>query len=72
MHMDSQDIYPRKAPRSIARDDRGAAAIEYAFLVALIAIAILGALGTLGQKSADQMNRVDEAVGGAAGTSYST
>ena len=35
------------------RDERGATAIEYGLIVALIAVAILGALGLMGATSGD-------------------
>ena len=35
------------------RDERGATAIEYGLIVALIAVAILGALGLMGTASGD-------------------
>ena len=38
----------RKNFRRLRRDERGATAIEYGLIVALIGVAIMGALGSLG------------------------
>ena len=54
----------------LAPDARGAAAIEYAFAAALIAVAIVAALTGLGQKVEGNWNNVDSAVG--SGVHYST
>jgi pilus assembly protein Flp/PilA len=39
-------------------DESGATAIEYALLAALIAVAIIGAAGTIGKNIANTMNNV--------------
>jgi pilus assembly protein Flp/PilA len=44
-------------------DERGAAAIEYALVASMIAVAIIGVLGTLGLNLRDKANEVAEAIG---------
>ena len=44
-------------------DDGGAAAIEYGLVVSLIAVAIIGVLGTLGLNLRDKANEIADAVG---------
>lgn len=41
----------KKNLRDFCRDESGAAAIEYGLLVALLALAIIGALTTLGEET---------------------
>lgn len=57
--------------RSIA-GDAGATAVEYALMIALISVVILGAVGTLGTNLDDKFGRVKNAVGGQGGNSGST
>lgn len=54
---------PRTSGRSLRSDKRGATAIEYGLIVALIVIAIVGALGTLGTGSNSMWGRLDGKVG---------
>ena len=56
--------------RDLARSQSGVAAIEYALLASLIAVAIVGALTATGGKVQQQWGNVDQAVG--AGTQYKT
>jgi pilus assembly protein Flp/PilA len=49
-----------------ATRDRGATAVEYGLMVALIAVAIIGAVTLLGGKISDMFNSVATSVGGAA------
>ena len=49
------------------RNDRGASAVEYGLLVALIAVVIMVALQTLGVNLLAKFTEVADAVGGAGG-----
>ncbi len=40
----------------LLRNDRGATAIEYALIAALISVVAVGAMGTLGNKVGDSFN----------------
>jgi pilus assembly protein Flp/PilA len=54
--------------RLVARylgDEQGAAAIEYGLVVALISVAIIGALGTLGINLRDKAMEIADAIGAA-------
>ncbi len=44
--------------RPASRGDEGATAVEYGILVALIAVAIIGAVGALGQNLAATLTKV--------------
>ena len=66
--MDSISSKIRSVGR-MARDDSGVAAIEYAFLIALIALSILLSLGSVGNGVASRYNQIDTAVGDA-GTTF--
>jgi len=46
-------------------DEHGAAAIEYGLVVALIAVAIIGTLSTLGINLRDKAMEIAEAIGDA-------
>jgi pilus assembly protein Flp/PilA len=46
-------------------DEQGAAAIEYGLVVALISVAIIGALGTLGINLRDKAMEIADAIGAA-------
>ena len=48
-----------------AADETGASAIEYGLVASLIAVAIIGVLGTLGINLRDKANEIAEAVGDA-------
>jgi pilus assembly protein Flp/PilA len=52
----------RKILRKLGVDQRGATAIEYGLIVALIAVAIVGALETLGGGSNGMWTRLSEIV----------
>jgi Flp pilus assembly pilin Flp len=56
--------------RSLAHSQSGVALIEYALLASLIAIAIVAALTSTGNKVQQNWNNVDQAVG--TGTQYQT
>jgi pilus assembly protein Flp/PilA len=47
------------------RDEHAAAAIEYGLVVALISVAIIAALGTLGINLRDKAMEIADAIGGA-------
>ena len=53
-----------KAKRPLAADASGVAAIEYALLAALIALAIVGALTRTGAEVSSEWNQVDTALPG--------
>jgi pilus assembly protein Flp/PilA len=46
-------------------EDRGATAVEYALMVALIAVVIILAVTFLGQSTSETFSEVGDAVGGA-------
>jgi pilus assembly protein Flp/PilA len=48
----------------IANGERGAAAVEYALLVSLIAVAIVVAVGLLGGSISDTFDSVRKSIGG--------
>lgn len=48
-----------------ADDERGASLVEYALLVALIAVVCIVAVRTIGSSARDQFSTVGSAVGGA-------
>jgi pilus assembly protein Flp/PilA len=50
-----------------AREEKGATAVEYALMVALIAAVIIVAVTTIGTNAEDKFNEVGDAVGGAGG-----
>lgn len=45
-------------------DESGATAVEYALMVALIAVVIIGAVTLLGQSAATKFNEAEAAVSG--------
>ena len=45
------------------REEDGASAVEYGLLVALIAVVIITAVGTLGQKISTTFNSAADAIG---------
>lgn len=44
--------------RKFLKNNKGATAIEYGLIAALIAVAAIGAMGTLGSKLGSQFNNV--------------
>ncbi|MEO8477671.1 MAG: Flp family type IVb pilin [Actinomycetota bacterium] len=48
-----------------AADEGGATAVEYALMVALIAVVIIGAVTVLGNNASDKFTQVGDAVGNA-------
>ncbi|CAN5905808.1 hypothetical protein BH23ACT2_BH23ACT2_26630 [soil metagenome] len=48
-------------------DERGASLVEYALLVALIAVVCIGAITVLGGSANDQFDEVGTKLGGAGG-----
>jgi pilus assembly protein Flp/PilA len=48
-----------------AQEERGATAVEYALMVALIAVVIIAAVTFLGESASDKFNTVGSAVDGA-------
>ena len=57
-------------PTRVLADNRGVAAIEYAFLASLIAVSLVAAFNALGDKVAAQFASVSSAVEQSLGTSY--
>ena len=55
----------RTSLRRLAADCRGATAIEYGLIAALIALAMTGGLATLGGGTGGLWTQVDQAVGNA-------
>jgi pilus assembly protein Flp/PilA len=53
--------------RRFVKDDSGATAIEYGLIAALVSVAIIVALGTLGNNLRDTFNTVDENLSSASG-----
>ena len=51
--------------RRLGRDDRGATAVEYGLIVALIAVVIIPVVQTLGSDIANALTKVANAIGGA-------
>lgn len=47
------------------REERGATAVEYALMVALIAVVIIAAVTLLGENASEKFDSVADAVGGA-------
>jgi pilus assembly protein Flp/PilA len=52
--------------RRFVQDDSGATAIEYGLIAALVSVAIIVALGTLGNNLGDTFNSVADELEGAA------
>jgi pilus assembly protein Flp/PilA len=50
------------AAKQFVRDEEGATAVEYALMVALIAVVIIGAVQLLGQKAAETFDEVEKAM----------
>ena len=46
------------------KSDRGASLVEYALLVALIAVVCIAAVTTLGEEAADKFSEVGNSIGG--------
>ena len=61
-----------KRGQGLASNTAGVAAIEYAILLALIAIAIVVSLRGLGNGVANNWNNVDNAVTDASGSTYNS
>ncbi len=51
--------------RTRAAEEKGATAVEYALMVALIAAVIIAAVALIGTNAEEKFNTVGEAVGGA-------
>jgi pilus assembly protein Flp/PilA len=51
-----------KFVRSFLKDDSGATAIEYGLIAALIAVAVIAVLTTLGPKIAGEFTKVQDAL----------
>jgi pilus assembly protein Flp/PilA len=60
-----QDLVARARERR-GRDERGASLVEYALLVALIALVCIGAVTMLGENGSDKLDEAAVAVGGEA------
>jgi pilus assembly protein Flp/PilA len=57
-----------KTIRKMFADKKGATAIEYGLIAALIAVAAIGAMGSLGTTLKDTFNDVTTSMGGTAST----
>lgn len=57
----------KQAIRAFYQDEDGAAAIEYGLLVALLAIAIIGALTTLGEETNSSFRNFNDTLEAAKG-----
>jgi pilus assembly protein Flp/PilA len=53
---------------SLTKTERGASLVEYALLVALIAVVVIGAVTLLGNTAKDTFNDVSGSLGGTATT----
>jgi pilus assembly protein Flp/PilA len=54
--------------RRFVKDDSGATAIEYGLIAALVSVAIIVALGTLGTELGNTFNAVADQLAGASAT----
>jgi pilus assembly protein Flp/PilA len=52
----------RKTVRAMPRDTKGATAIEYGLIAALIAVAAIGAMGALGSKLSSTFKNVSSGM----------
>ena len=52
--------------RRFLRDEAGATAIEYGLIAALVSVAVIGILGTLGDNLVTTFTKVSDELGGAA------
>ena len=57
--------YIKTLVSSRTNDERGASLVEYALLVALIAVVCIVAIGFIGNSANDKFSEVGSAVGGA-------
>ncbi len=57
--------FKTKALNKFSRCDSGATAVEYALLMALMALALIGALGSTGSGTQDKWDGVSEDIGDA-------
>ncbi|MEL6724984.1 MAG: Flp family type IVb pilin [Pseudomonadota bacterium] len=55
----------RKAASRFHRDESGATAVEYGLIMALMTIALIGALSATGDSTSDNWKGVSDDVGGA-------
>jgi pilus assembly protein Flp/PilA len=53
--------------KKFIRDDEGATAIEYGLIAALVSVAIIGILGTLGDNLVNTFTTVSDSLGDAGG-----
>ena len=63
--MDARTL-PREVPVRCRRDERGASLVEYALLVALIAVALVTAVTTLGDAGSASLDRSASSITSAA------
>ena len=52
------------AARKFVRDEQGATMVEYALLVALIAVVVIGAVSLLGTNASTKLNAAATSIGG--------
>jgi pilus assembly protein Flp/PilA len=55
----------KKIYRFLGRDERGATAIEYGLIAALISVVLISALGAVGNNSRTGFNKISSAVSNA-------
>ena len=55
--------------RNLCRDEKGATAIEYGLIAALVSVAIIGILTTLGDNLSNTFQTVSDELGGSGGGS---
>ena len=57
-------VVPWVRARFVGRDDRGASLVEYALLVALIAVVCILAITFIGRNANDKLSEVGSSIGG--------
>lgn len=57
-------IQAKEAARRLGEDERGATAIEYGLIAALISVAIIGALTTVGDEIVDLFETIETELTG--------
>ena len=60
------------ATRKFLRNEEGATMVEYALLVALIAVVVIVAVQTLGTNASTKLQNAATAIGGASWSTYGT
>ncbi|MEM7327767.1 MAG: Flp family type IVb pilin [Pseudomonadota bacterium] len=55
----------RKCAARIARNESGATAVEYGLIMALMTVALIGAIGAAGDSTGEKWDGISDEVGGA-------